>query len=74
MDSLGPCVVPAVVPGSCVVLAPDLGVVVPSVVGSWPAVVVSCSPVAVVIAETEESGSYHYFVANDCSWLFHWIY
>ncbi len=42
--------VPAVVPGSCVVLGPDLGVVVPgasvvlgAVVGSWPAVVVSDS-------------------------------
>ncbi len=60
MDSLGPCVVPAVVPGSCVVLGPNPGVVVPSVVGSWPAVVVLCSPVAAAIAEIQPSVSQYY--------------
>jgi len=49
--SLEPCVVPGVVSSFCVVLAPDLGVVVPAppVVDSSPVVVVSCSPVAAAV-------------------------
>ena len=52
--SLEASVVPAVVPGPCVVLAPDLAVVVPP----EPCVVVSSPPVVVsgtVVAGSEES-------------------
>lgn len=49
--SLEPCVVAAVVSGSGVVVAPDLGVVVPAppVVDSSPLVLVSCSTVAAAV-------------------------
>lgn len=49
--SLGPCVVPAVGFCSCVVLGPDLGVVVPAppVVDSSPVVVLPCSAVAAAV-------------------------
>jgi len=61
--SLGACVVPGVVLCPCVVLSPDLGVVVPGapvvvgvVVGSWPGVVVvSDSVVAATVSRNVQS-------------------